>query len=181
MAVDKPTERAQEAIAGAARLAEERGNPVIEPEHLLLALLDAREGVVGPVLEGTGADLAALRAAAAAALERRPRTSGQAMSGPQISAPFRAVLRRAGEEAERLGDEYVSTEHLLLALLEQPVPGARGAVGRRRGARRPAAALQEVRGSAARDRPEPGGQVPGAGEVRPRPDRARRARASSTR
>ncbi len=155
MAVDKPTERAQEAIAGAARLAEERGNPVIEPEHLLLALLDAREGVVGPVLEGTGADLAALRAAAAAALERRPSTSGQAMSGPQISAPFRAVLRRAGEEAERLGDEYISTEHLLLALLEQPSP-ARDALSAAGVARDGLlSALQKVRGSARVTDPNP--------------------------
>ena len=102
MAVDKPTERAQEAIAGAARLAEERGNPVIEPEHLLLALLDASEGVVGPVLEGAGADLAALRAGALAALERRAQATGQAMSGPQVSAPFRNVLRRAGVTRDAL-------------------------------------------------------------------------------
>src|SRR5262249_53731203 len=63
MAVDKPTERAQEAIAGSARIAGERGNPVVEPDHLLAALLEAREGVVEPLLSKAGADLPALRAA----------------------------------------------------------------------------------------------------------------------
>jgi len=154
MAVDRPTERAQEAIAGAARLAEERGNQVIEPEHLLLALLDAREGVVGPVLEGAGADLAALRAAALAALERRAVVSGQ-MSAPQVSAPFRSVLRRAGEEAERLGDEYISTEHLLLALLEQPSPARDAMAGAGVTRDRLLTALQGVRGSARVTDPTP--------------------------
>ena len=121
MAVDKPTERAQEAIAASARAAEDRGNQVVEPEHLLLALLDAREGVVEPVLQRAGADLPALRAAVVAALERRPQVSG-AVGGRQLSNAYRAVLRRAGQEAERLGDEYISTEHLLLALLEEPSP-----------------------------------------------------------
>ena len=51
MAVDKPTERAQEAIAASGRIAGERGNPVVEPEHLLAALLEAREGVVEPILQ----------------------------------------------------------------------------------------------------------------------------------
>ena len=127
MAVDKPTERAQEALAGAARVAEERGNQVIEPEHLLLALLDAREGVVGPVLERAGADPGALRTATVAAIARRPQVSGET-SGPQLSSAFRRVLRRAGEEAESIGDEYISTEHLLLALLEEGGQAAREAL-----------------------------------------------------
>ena len=59
MAVDTPTQRAQEAIAESARLAGDRGNQVVEPEHLLLALLDAREGVVDPLLQRAGADMPA--------------------------------------------------------------------------------------------------------------------------
>jgi ATP-dependent Clp protease ATP-binding subunit ClpB len=155
MAVDKPTERAQEALAGAARVAEERGNQVIEPEHLLLALLDAREGVVGPVLERAGADPAALRAATIAAIARRPQVSGET-SGPQLSSAFRRVLRRAGEEAESIGDEYISTEHLLLALLEEGGQAAREALTSsgvsRDGLLR---ALQAVRGSARVTDPNP--------------------------
>ena len=121
MAVDTPTERAQEAIAGSARIAGDRGNPVVEPDHLLMALLEAREGVVEPVLQRAGADLPGLRAATAAAIGRRPQVSGSA-TGAQLSNPYRAVLRRAGQEAERLDDEFISTEHLLLALLEEPSP-----------------------------------------------------------
>jgi ATP-dependent Clp protease ATP-binding subunit ClpB len=103
MAVDQPTQRAQEAIAESVRLAGDRGNQVVEPEHLLLALLDAREGVVEPLLQRAGADLPALRAATVEAIDRRARVSG-ATAGAQPSNAFRAVLRRAGQEAERLGD-----------------------------------------------------------------------------
>ena len=154
MAVDKPTERAQEAIAESARLAADRGNQVVEPEHLLLALLDAREGVVEPVLQAAGADLPALRAATLAALERRAQVSGTA-AGAQLSNGYRAVLRRAGQEAERLNDEYISTEHLLLALLEESSP-AREAM-RSSGVTRDGllAALQAVRGSARVTDPNP--------------------------
>ena len=153
MAVDKPTERAQEAIAESARLAADRGNQVVEPEHLLLALLDAREGVVEPVLQRAGADLPALRATTLAALERRARVSGTA--GAELSNGYRAVLRRAGQEAERLNDEYISTEHLLLALLEESSP-AREAM-RSSGVTRDGllAALQAVRGSARVTDPNP--------------------------
>ncbi len=121
MAVDKPTERAQEAIAASARIAGERGNPVVEPDHLLAALLEAREGVVEPVLQRAGADLAGLRAATEASMGRRPQVSGSA-TGAQLSNPYRAVLRRAGKEAESLNDEYISTEHILLGLIEEPSP-----------------------------------------------------------
>ena len=147
MAVDKPTERAQEAIAGSARIAAERGNPVVEPDHLLAALLEAREGIVEPVLARAGADLPALRAAVDAAMAKRPQVSGSA-TGAQLSTPFRNVLRRAGQEAEALDDQFISTEHLLLALVEEPGP-ARDAL-RRSGVTRDGlmTALRQVRGSA---------------------------------
>jgi ATP-dependent Clp protease ATP-binding subunit ClpB len=157
MAVDTPTEKAQEAIAASARLAGDRGNQAVEPEHLLLALLDAREGVVEPVLQRAGADLPAVRAAAIAAIERRAQVSGAA-AGAQLSNPSRQVLRRAGQEAERLNDEYISTEHLLLALLEEPSP-AREAL-RSGGVTRDGllGALQSVRGSARVTDPNPEGK-----------------------
>jgi ATP-dependent Clp protease ATP-binding subunit ClpB len=154
MAVDQPTQRAQEAIAESARLAGDRGNQVVEPEHLLLALLDAREGVVEPLLQRAGADIPALRAATVAAIERRAQVSGPA-AGAQPSNGFRAVLRRAGQEAERLGDQYISTEHLLLGLLEEPSPARealRGAGVSRDGL---LSALQSVRGSARVTDPNP--------------------------
>jgi ATP-dependent Clp protease ATP-binding subunit ClpB len=154
MAVDTPTQRAQEAIAESARLAGDRGNQVVEPEHLLLALLDAREGVVDPLLQRAGADMPALRAATVAAIERRAQVSGPT-AGAQPSNGFRAVLRRAGQEAERLGDQYISTEHLLLGLLEEPSPARealRGAGVSRDGL---LSALQSVRGSARVTDPNP--------------------------
>ncbi len=175
MAVDKPTEKAQEAIAESARLAGDRGNQAVEPEHLLLALLDAREGVVEPVLQRAGADLPGLRAATVAAIDRRAQVSGAA-AGAQVSNPFRQVLRRAGQEAERLDDEYISTEHLLLALLEEPSPAARGDARERRHPRRPAGRAAGGARLGAGHRPQPRGQVPGAGAVRARPHRRGRAR-----
>ncbi len=150
MAVDKPTERAQEAMSSAARIADERGNQVIEPVHLLVALLGERDGiVVGPVLERAGADLARVQAGVEAALGRLPEVRGaSAATGPQLSGSFRAVLRRAGQEAEALGDEYISTEHLLLALVEEASP-AREALAQG-GVTRDGllGALQQIRGSA---------------------------------
>ncbi len=154
MAVDKPTERAQEAIAGSARIAAERGNPVVEPDHLLMALLDAPEGVVEPVLRKAQADMPGLRAATEAAIGRRPQVSGSA-TGAQLSNPYRSVLRRAGTEAEGLNDEFISTEHLLLALLEEPGP-AREALAAN-GVTRDGllTALRTVRGSARVTDPNP--------------------------
>ena len=154
MAVDKPTERAQEAIAASARIAGDRGNPVVEPDHLLAALLEAREGVVEPVLQKAGADLTALRAATEAAIGRRPQVSGSA-TGAQLSNPYRGVLRRAGKEAEALNDEYISTEHILLGLLEEPSPAreALAASGVTRDGLM--SALRQVRGSARVTDPNP--------------------------
>ena len=117
MAIDKPTVRASEALAGAQTLAETRGNQLVEPEHLLLSLLDQPEGVVQPIVERAGADPRALRAGAQAAVEARPSVSGANVT-VEFAPAFRAVVRRAGEEAATLQDEYISTEHLLLALVE---------------------------------------------------------------
>jgi ATP-dependent Clp protease ATP-binding subunit ClpB len=155
MAVDKPTERAQEAIAASASIAADRGNQVVEPEHLLLGLLDAREGVVEPVLQRAGARMAELRAAVVAAIDRRPQVSGAGATGPQLSNAYRSVLRKAGQEAERLNDEYISTEHLLLGLIEEPSPARDALVSS--GVNRDGllAALQSVRGSARVTDPNP--------------------------
>jgi len=154
MAVDRPTEKAKEAIEASAGIAAERGNQIVEPEHLLLALIDAREGVVDPVLSKAGASAALLRAEVIAAVERRPKVSGAGL-GSQLSTSYRDVLRRAGQEAEGMGDEYISTEHLLLALIDGTSPAAE--VLREAGVTREGvlAALQAVRGSARVTDPNP--------------------------
>ncbi len=145
MAVEQYTLRAQEAIAAAQKTAEARGQQIIEPAHLLVALLDAREGIVEPLLDKAGADTAALRAAAAAAVDRLPVVRGA--SQQHASPGFRDVINHAGREAERLGDEYVSTEHLVLGLFGEP-SGARDALAGA-GVTSDAlmTALQSVRGS----------------------------------
>jgi ATP-dependent Clp protease ATP-binding subunit ClpB len=120
MGVDQYTVRAQEAIAAAQKSAVAREQQIIEPVHLLVALLEAREGIVEPLLDKAGADVAALRIAADEAVNRLPVVRGA--SQQHASAAFRDVVNHAGREAERLGDEYVSTEHLVLGLVGEPSP-----------------------------------------------------------
>jgi ATP-dependent Clp protease ATP-binding subunit ClpB len=135
MQPDKLTIKSQEALAAAARIAQERRNPQVTPVHLLVALLEGEAattvpvaptpaesvgGVVVPVLAKLGASLAALRAEASRALEELPRLAeGSSTEGGQPSAELLGVLREAEKQAKDLADEYISTEHLLLALAEE--------------------------------------------------------------
>ena len=91
-----------------------RGNPEIYPEHLLLALLD--QELPRTLVERAGSSPDALRAQANERLASRPSMQGAANLQPQISTAFRKVLDGAEQEARKLEDDYVSTEHLLLAL-----------------------------------------------------------------
>src|SRR5215218_3969188 len=111
MDFNRLTVKSQEAIAAAQELARLRGNPEIHPEHLLLALLD--QELPQTLLAERAAEL---RARAAADLERRPSMQGADNLQPQVSGAFRKVLDRAEEEMRKLEDEFISTEHLLLAL-----------------------------------------------------------------
>ncbi|HYV15741.1 MAG TPA: ATP-dependent chaperone ClpB [Conexibacter sp.] len=115
MQLDRFTIKSQEAIQAAVRLAEERRNPQATPEHLLAVLLEQQDGIVAPVLRKVGADPGAVRAALAPALDALPTMSGPSGgSGP--AEELIQVLRAAEHEMRQLGDEYVSTEHLLLSL-----------------------------------------------------------------
>jgi ATP-dependent Clp protease ATP-binding subunit ClpB len=109
MDFNKLTLKSQEAVAGAQELGRRLGNPELYPEHLLLALLDQE------LPQQLVPDAAELRAQAEAALRAKPATQG-AQQQPQISATLSRVLDRASDEAKKLEDDYVSTEHLLLAL-----------------------------------------------------------------
>ena len=160
MDFNKLTIKSQEAVAAAQELARRNGNPEIYPEHLLLALLDQELPVLVP-------DADALRAEAEAKLAAKPRIEG-AQQQPQVGAQFSRVLDEAFDEAKRIEDDYVSTEHLLLAL--EPVPREEPRGVDHEGARRPARHLAGSRG-----------HLPGAREVRPRPHRGGARRASSTR
>jgi ATP-dependent Clp protease ATP-binding subunit ClpB len=168
MQPDRFTIKSQEALAAAARLAQQRANPQAVPVHLLSALLDgdgssagagsaargaetaatAPGGVVLPVLSKLGVELPALRAETARALDDLPRLS--ASSSPPATVPsseLTAVIQAAEGEAQALSDQYVSTEHLLLALSGDQ--GRAGAALRSVGASRERLlqALAEVRGS----------------------------------
>jgi ATP-dependent Clp protease ATP-binding subunit ClpB len=145
MQADRFTIKAQEAIAAAGSLAERRRNPQITPEHLLVVLLEQEDGVVVPVLAKLGANLAAVRSEGNAALEAQPRVSaGGESAGP--SSELVRVLRDAEGEMRDLKDEYVSTEHILLALAGHPSKA--GDALRAHGATKDAllGAIKEVRG-----------------------------------
>ena len=113
---EKLTTKSQEAIAAALQAATAAGNPHIEPSHLLLALLDQRDGIAVALLAAVGVDPGHLVQRAKGILATLPSASGSSTSQPQASRSLLNVITAAGEEARALGDEYVSTEHLLIAL-----------------------------------------------------------------
>src|SRR2546429_1207372 len=120
MQADRFTFKSQEALAAAQRLAGARKNPQVAPQHLLVALLEQEGGIVAPVIQRAGADPDAIRRRANEALDRLPKVTGPASEAPGLDAKTIEVLKRADEEARSFGDEYVSTEHLLLALAADP-------------------------------------------------------------
>ncbi len=147
MRLDKLTVKSQEALSEAQNLARERGQQEIAPEHLLMALLQQADGVVQPLIEKIGVPLTPLQSALEKELQRMPKVSGT-QPGAYMSPQLTAVVEGAEVEAGQLKDEYISTEHLLLALAErQDTPAGR--ILRDYGIRRDALlrALKDVRGS----------------------------------
>jgi ATP-dependent Clp protease ATP-binding subunit ClpB len=110
---DRLTVKASEAFNASLDLARRNGNPQIHDLHLLSALLDQEEGIVVPILQKQGVSVAALREAIKREIVRYPKQSDAA---PTMSRELNLVFDRADDEAKKLKDEYVSTEHLLLAL-----------------------------------------------------------------
>jgi ATP-dependent Clp protease ATP-binding subunit ClpB len=146
---DRLTIKSQEALAAAARLAQERRNPQVTPAHLLAVLLEGDEagGVAVPVLTKLGISLPALRAEASRALEELPRLGeGSTAEEGRPSAELVAVLRAAEAQARELADEYVSTEHLLLALAEDKSRAGQALRAVGASSERLKQALAEVRG-----------------------------------
>ena len=116
MRLDKFTLRAQEAIQSAIELAERNTHQQVEPEHLLVALLEQPEGIVRPILGKLGANVAVVLNDAQAAVARFPRVQGgQQYFSPRTNQTFTA----AQKQADKMQDEFISTEHLLLALVEE--------------------------------------------------------------
>ncbi len=108
------TEKAQEAIVGSQELAVQMNHPQVDPEHLLVALVEQPNGIVPEVLRKLNVDPQRVGSAARAALSRRPKVHGA--STPGLSPRLSAIIEMAQAEARRLKDEFVSTEHLLLGL-----------------------------------------------------------------
>jgi ATP-dependent Clp protease ATP-binding subunit ClpB len=136
MNINKYTEKAQEAVLGAQQLADREGHAEILPEHLLVTLIEQREGIVPSIIQKIGADSAAVARAVRGELGRLPR----ALGGSQValSPRLRQVTDAGEQEAERLKDDYVSTEHLFIAIASE---------GRRATRARHLEALTAVRGS----------------------------------
>ncbi len=120
----KLTTKSQEALADAVRRAVAAGHPHVEPVHLLAALLAQPDGMAHAVLEASNADRASIKADMDSLMRRLPSATGQTVSAPGLSRPALAVLNKAAEVAKELDDEFVSTEHLLVALA-----GSEGTVG----------------------------------------------------
>ncbi|MGH2996330.1 MAG: Clp protease N-terminal domain-containing protein, partial [Gaiellaceae bacterium] len=145
MQADRFTIKSQEALQAAIALAAGRGNTEVLPEHLLAALLEQSEGVVPPILSKLGAQPAAIRRDVNAALDTLPTVTAGARE-PSNARELLDVLRASEREAGKLRDDYISTEHLLLALSEDR--GRAGDALRSNGAAHAAVlqALQAVRG-----------------------------------
>ena len=128
---DKMTVKSQEAVQAAAQMAAENGNPEVVPLHLLASLLEDREGIVLPVLEKIGVPAQQLLSTVNAAVQKLPKIQG-AQQQPGGGVAFNRVLEQAFREADNFKDEYVSTEHLLLALTQaknDPTRDALAALG----------------------------------------------------
>ncbi|MGE5609391.1 MAG: ATP-dependent chaperone ClpB [Bacillota bacterium] len=115
MRFDKFTIKAQEAVARAQELAQQHDNPEIRPLHLLAALLAETEGVVGPILQKLGANVGRIQQMVESELDRLPKATGTQLG---LARSTQDVFNEAQRQADRLKDEYLSTEHLLLALAE---------------------------------------------------------------
>ena len=114
---DKFTVKAQEAVQRANELASEHGNPELAPVHLLAALVEDREGIVAPVLEKIGIGPQAVLSDLYQEIEKVPKVSGGGgAQQPSMSSAINQVLEKSFKEADAFKDEYVSTEHILLAL-----------------------------------------------------------------
>ena len=110
------TTKAQEAIASALQAASAAGNPQVEPIHLLQSLIEQRDGIALSLLGAVGADARAIGARTRNALVALPSTQGASAGSAQASRALLAAVQDAGERAESVGDQYISTEHLLIAL-----------------------------------------------------------------
>ena len=154
MQLDRFTQKAQEAIVAAQELAQRLHSPILDAEHLLSALVEPDDGIPAETLRRLGVDLPTFRGEVAAALARRARIEGGSLS---LDPRAKAAIERAEAEARRLGDEYVSTEHLLLGVSEAGGEAQRLLERHSAGHEAILQALQSVRGGQRVTSPNPEG------------------------
>lgn len=147
MRLDKFTLRGQEAIESAVAMAERNQHQQVEPEHVLAALLEQGEGITRPLLGKIGANAQAIQTEVEAAVKRFPQVTGATQQ--YISPRLNGIFTRAQKEADGFQDEYLSTEHLLLAMAEEK-DGAAGKILRQHGVDKETLlkAVQQMRGGA---------------------------------
>ncbi len=148
MNVDKFTLKTQEALQAAKGVAEQRNHQQIDVEHLLFALLMQREGIVIPIIQKLGSNPNLILSQLEAELNRIPRVTGRGAGQVYLSSRLNDILNSAWKEAERLTDEYLSTEHLLIAIADER-GGVSSQILQRNGVTKDAIfrVLQEIRGS----------------------------------
>ena len=117
------TTKSQDVLGAAVRIAAAKGNPQVEPLHLLDSLLQSGPGIASALLDAVGCDVPALSAQVRAALDALPSASGDSVAAPQLSGTSFRVLTAAQDLAKSRGDEYISTEHLLIGLAKEGGPG----------------------------------------------------------
>ena len=131
MSTQNFTTKSQEAISAALQSAAAKGNPSVEPAHLLVALLEQEDGIAGPLLRSAGVDPGALLQQAHSLVENLPAASGGGLANPNLSRDGLTVINTAQELASSMGDEYTSTEHLMVGLAtgRHPVAAAMQSLG----------------------------------------------------
>ena len=131
MSTQNFTTKSQEAISAALQSAAAKGNPSVEPAHLLVALLEQEDGIAGPLLRSAGVDPGALLQQAHSLVENLPAASGGGLANPNLSRDGLTVINTAQELASSMGDEYTSTEHLMVGLAtgRHPVATAMQSLG----------------------------------------------------
>jgi ATP-dependent Clp protease ATP-binding subunit ClpB len=148
MNLNKLTIKSQEALNNAQEIASSYGNQVIEPDHLLAALVQDAEGTIVPILQKAGVNVNFVKIKVNELLDRLPKVSGAGLGNQGISQTLGKALELALSEAQGLKDEYVSTEHMLLGLVSEQTSGA-GRLLRDQGLTREMiyAVLKDIRGS----------------------------------
>jgi ATP-dependent Clp protease ATP-binding subunit ClpB len=154
MDLAKFTTRSQQALGSAISSAAAAGNPAVEPAHLLQALLTQEGGTAGPLIQAAGVDVQAVASGLKTSLDQLPSASGASVQNPGLSRSSHEVLQRAQDLAHQLGDDFVSTEHLVVGIATVTSPAQTVLVDAGATADALQAAFTAVRGSARVTSPE---------------------------